>query len=58
MLDDNYTGFPLGKVETIAKPGRHSDGGGLYLAIETGEHARRAWVFMYREAPAAEGSLG
>ena len=37
------------KVETIAKPGRHSDGGGLYLAIETGEHARHAWVFMYRE---------
>jgi integrase len=37
------------KVETIAKPGRHSDGGGLYLAVETGEHARRAWVFMYRE---------
>ena len=37
------------KVETIAKPGRHSDGGGLYLTIETGEHARRAWVFMYRE---------
>jgi integrase len=37
------------KVETIAKPGRHSDGGGLYLTIETGEHSRRAWVFMYRE---------
>jgi integrase len=37
------------KVETIAKPGRHSDGGGLYLAVETGEHARRSWVFMYRE---------
>jgi integrase len=37
------------KVETIATPGRHSDGGGLYLTIETGEHARRAWVFMYRE---------
>ncbi|MDE2471302.1 MAG: integrase arm-type DNA-binding domain-containing protein [Bradyrhizobium sp.] len=36
-------------VETIAKPGRHSDGGGLYLAIEAGEHARRSWVFMYRE---------
>jgi hypothetical protein len=31
------------------EPGRHSDGGGLYLAIETGDHARRAWVFMYRE---------
>jgi integrase len=37
------------KVETIEKPGRHSDGGGLYLAIDTSERARRAWVFMYRE---------
>jgi len=37
------------KVETMVKPGRHSDGGGLYIAIETGDHARRAWVFMYRE---------
>ena len=37
------------KVETITKPGRYSDGGGLYLTIETGEHARRAWIFMYRE---------
>jgi integrase len=37
------------KVETLTEPGRHSDGGGLYLTIETGEHARRAWVFMYRE---------
>src|ERR1700722_4598309 len=37
------------KAETTKEPGRHSDGGGLYLTIETGEHARRAWVFMYRE---------
>jgi integrase len=37
------------KAETIERPGRHSDGGGLYLAIERGEHSRRAWVFMYRE---------
>jgi integrase len=37
------------KAETITKAGRHSDGGGLYLAIEKGEHARRAWIFMYRE---------
>ena len=36
------------KVETLKEPGRHSDGGGLYLTIETGKHARRAWVFMYR----------
>jgi hypothetical protein len=37
------------KVETITEPGRHSDGGRLYLAIETVDRARRAWVFMYRE---------
>src|ERR1700722_11835009 len=37
------------KAETTVEPGRHSDGGDLYLAIETGDHARRAWVFMYRE---------
>ena len=37
------------KAETATDPGRHSDGGGLYLTIETGDHARRAWVFMYRE---------
>jgi integrase len=37
------------KAETTMEAGRHSDGGGLYLAIETGDHARRAWVFMYRE---------
>jgi integrase len=37
------------KAETTMEPGRHSDGGGLYLAIETGEHARRAWVFLYRK---------
>jgi integrase len=37
------------KAETVMEAGRHSDGGGLYLTIETGDHARRAWVFMYRE---------
>ena len=37
------------RAGTITEPGRHSDGGGLYLAIETGENARRAWVFLYRE---------
>ncbi|MHC2317580.1 integrase [Bradyrhizobium diazoefficiens] len=36
------------EAETIVEPGRHSDGGGLYLAIETGAHARRQWVFLYR----------
>jgi hypothetical protein len=37
------------KAEALTEPGRHSDGGGLYLTIELGEHSRRAWVFMYRE---------
>jgi integrase len=32
-------------AETLVKPGRHSDGGGLYLSI-SGE-GRRRWVFLY-----------
>ena len=49
-------------VETISKPGRHSDGGGLYLSI-SGE-GRRRWVFMYtwrgrqREAGLGAASKG
>jgi integrase len=47
-------------VETISKPGRHSDGGGLYLAI-SGE-GRRRWVFMYmwrgKQREAGLGSAG
>jgi integrase len=36
------------EAETITKPGRHGDGGGLYLAIEMGAHGRRQWIFLYR----------
>jgi integrase len=36
------------EAETIMEPGRHGDGGGLYLAIETGAHGRRQWIFLYR----------
>jgi integrase len=36
------------EAEMIVKAGRHSDGGGLYLAIETGVHGRRQWIFLYR----------
>jgi integrase len=32
------------QVETIAKPGRHSDGGGLYLVVS--KEGRRKWVFI------------
>lgn len=36
-------------VATLKKPGRHSDGGGLYLALTpTGESLRRRWVFLFR----------
>ncbi|NMN56474.1 integrase [Xanthobacter sp. SG618] len=53
------------EVQTLKKPGRHADGGGLYLTIDpTG--TRKRWVFLYslnkrqREAglgPASEVSL-
>jgi hypothetical protein len=34
------------KVETVSKPGRHSDGGGLYLNVT--ESGGRSWLFMYK----------
>lgn len=34
------------KVKTERKPGRHSDGGGLYLEIKTS--GSRAWLFMWK----------
>lgn len=32
-------------VETVSKPGRYADGGGLYLAVSDGGRAR--WVLLY-----------
>jgi integrase len=49
-------------ADTISKPGRHSDGGGLYLSI-SGD-GRRRWVFLYtwrgklREAGLGAASKG
>ena len=34
------------KVETIAEPGRHADGGNLYLFIS--ENGGKRWTFLYR----------
>lgn len=34
-------------VQTLTKPGRHADGGGLYLSISP-DGARRRWVFLFR----------
>lgn len=33
------------KVETLTEPGRHSDGGNLYLSIST--NGGKRWVFLY-----------
>jgi hypothetical protein len=33
------------QVAKTSKSGRHSDGGGLYLFIDS--HGRRRWIFMY-----------
>lgn len=33
-------------VETLTKPGRHADGGGLYLSIST--EGRRRWIFLFK----------
>jgi len=41
----------------ITAPGRHSDGGGLYLFIDP--HGRRRWIFMYaRNGKRTELGLG
>ena len=34
---------------TLDRPGRHADGGGLYLSIsKDGATTRRRWVFLFR----------
>lgn len=36
------------QVATIASPGRHSDGGSLYLVIDgDGEAMRRRWLYLF-----------
>ena len=35
------------QVAKLEKPGRHGDGGGLYLSISDGD--RRRWVFVFRD---------
>ena len=33
-------------VQTLTAPGRHSDGGGLYLIIDS--NGAKRWAFLYR----------
>jgi integrase len=45
-------------AETITAPGRHSDGGGLYLSVSK-DGSRRRWVFFYvRDGKQREAGLG
>ncbi len=45
------------QVETAMSPGRHSDGGGLYLLVDG--RGRRSWVFMFkRNGRQREAGLG
>src|SRR3954468_6804948 len=44
-------------VATLKKPGRHADGGGLYLVVDKGGAKR--WVFLFRfGGPLKEMGLG
>ena len=48
------------EAENERKPGRHSDGGGLYLSVD--KDGRRRWTFMYtsrgKQREAGLGSAG
>jgi integrase len=45
-------------VVTLTKPGRHADGGGLYLSIsKDGTTVRRRWTFLYRRRGVPAGKL-
>src|SRR6476469_9162228 len=44
-------------VATIKKPGRHADGGGLYLSISP-DGSRRRWVFLFRWREPGESGAG
>ncbi len=44
-------------VDKAKKPGRHADGGGLYLIVKPG--GRKSWAFIYRRgAKTTELGLG
>jgi integrase len=43
-------------VQTTKKPGRHSDGGGLYLVVD--DSGAKRWVFMFRRGRLREMGIG
>src|SRR5687768_5538723 len=44
-------------VQTLRTPGRHADGGGLYLSISP-DGSRRRWVFLFRWRPPGQTGPG
>lgn len=44
-------------VQTLTKPGRHADGGGLYLSISA-DGSRRRWVFLFRWKEPGDSGAG
>ena len=44
-------------VATLKRPGRHADGGGLYLVVD--KSGAKRWVFLFRlGGPSREMGLG
>src|SRR3954468_11463847 len=44
-------------VSTLAKPGRHSDGDGLYLVVDPSGAKRWLFLFRWRDTPKANSKL-
>ena len=44
------------RAATMTEPGRHSDGGGLYLVVD--ESGARRWTFIYRWKPPGRVGAG
>jgi integrase len=44
------------KVSTITSPGRHSDGGGLYLIVDKSGARRWAFIYRWKDHPGAPGA--
>lgn len=44
------------QVSTITKPGRHADGGGLYLVVEPSGSKRWAFLFRWKADPSQPGT--
>jgi hypothetical protein len=46
-------------VETVTKPGRYADGGGLYLQVSKAKHGvTKSWLFRYMRGTSRAMGLG